>query len=198
VKKKKDLRRAEIIKEAALLFKQKGVGGTSMRDLAEQVGMDAATMYHYISSKDEILKTICFDIAHTYVTQLAEIEKASLTFTQKLKALVKLHIHLMTTKGAEVSVANNDWKYLSPEALLEFKGLRKQYENKLAAFIEAGKQAGELREVNTSVALFTLLSAVRWVELWWRQDRGISIEELESSILTILFQGLENRESAGQ
>ncbi|MFB9862006.1 TetR/AcrR family transcriptional regulator [Rufibacter immobilis] len=190
-KKKKDIRREFIIEEAAKLFKEKGFGGTSMRDLAEQVGMDAATMYHYISSKDEILKTICFDIAHTYITQLTEIEQAPQPITQKLKALIGLHIRLMTTKGPAVSVANNDWKFLSPEPLQEFKNLRSRYEKKLASFIEQGVQAGELQEVNASVALFTLLSAVRWVELWWKPNRGVSPEELENTILTILFKGLE-------
>ncbi|WP_181306334.1 TetR/AcrR family transcriptional regulator [Rufibacter sp. XAAS-G3-1] len=195
IKKKKDLRRESIIEAAALLFKQKGFGGTSMRDLADQAGMDAATMYHYISSKDEILKTICFDIANRYVSQLEEIEASQSTYTQKLKALVRLLIHLMVNKGAEVSVANNDWKYLSPEALEEFKRLRSHYEKRLASLIEKGVEAGELQDVNQSVALFTLLSAVRWVELWWKPGRGISLEELENTILTVLFQGLEKKEA---
>ncbi|MBC3541588.1 TetR/AcrR family transcriptional regulator [Rufibacter sediminis] len=193
-KKKKDLRRENIIEIAAQLFKQKGFSGTSMRDLAEQVGMDAATMYHYISSKDEILKTICFGIATTYITQLGEIESSDSSYIEKLKALVRLHLHLMTTKGAEVSVANNDWKYLSPEALQEFKDLRSHYEKRFASLIEEGIQAGELQEVNRSVALFTLLSAVRWVELWWKPNRGITLEELENTILTILFNGLEKKQ----
>ncbi|WP_207430257.1 TetR/AcrR family transcriptional regulator [Sabulibacter ruber] len=193
IKKKKDIRREFIIGEAAKLFKQKGYGGTSMRDLAEQVGLDAASMYHYIKSKDEILQGICFDIANTYVSQLTEIENATQSYSQKLKALVRLHIHLMTTKGPEVSVANNEWKSLSADALTEFKSLRSQYEKRLAALIEAGAEAGEFQQVNTSVALFTLLSAIRWVELWWKPDRGIATEELENSILTILFQGLERK-----
>jgi AcrR family transcriptional regulator len=193
VKKKKELRRDAIIEEAAKLFKLKGFGGTSMRDLAEQVGMDAASMYHYIKSKEEILQTICFQVANAYVSQLHQIEQTDASYTQKLKALVRQHILLMTTKGAEVSVTNNEWKYLSEEALTEFRNLRSQYEKKLASLIEEGVAAGELQDVNPSVALFTLLSAVRWVELWWKPNRGISAVELENTILTILFNGLEKK-----
>ncbi len=180
-----------ILEEAAILFKQKGFAGTSMRDLAERIGIDAASMYHYISSKDEILRTICFNISNTYRSQLAEIENTQASYTEKLKALVRLHIRIMIEKGAEVSVTNNDWKYLSEDSLLHFKELRKDYENRLAAMLEKGVAAGEFEKLNTSVALFTILSAVRWVELWWRPGRGISTEELEDSIITILFKGLE-------
>jgi TetR/AcrR family transcriptional regulator, cholesterol catabolism regulator len=180
-----------ILEEAAKLFKQKGFAGTSMRDLAEQIGIDAASMYHYISSKDEILRTICFNISNTYLSQLAEIEQTPASYTVKLKALVRLHIRIMITKGAEVSVTNNDWKYLAEDSLLQFKELRKDYETRLSALLEKAIKAGEFEKVDVSVALFTILSAMRWVEFWWRPGRGISTEELENSIITILFKGLE-------
>ncbi len=47
--------------------------------------------------------------------------------------------------------------------------------------------------MNVSVALFTVLSAVRWVELWYRPGRGLSADELESNILTVLLGGLEQK-----
>jgi len=180
-----------ILEEAAKLFKQKGFAGTSMRDLAERIGIDAASMYHYISSKDELLRTICFNISNTYISQLAEIEQTEATYAEKLKALVRLHIRIMIAKSAEVSVTNNDWKYLAEDSLSRFKEQRKKYERGVAALLEKGVAAGEFQAVNTSVALFTILSAVRWVELWWRPGREISTEELENSIITILFKGLE-------
>ena len=44
--------------------------------------------------------------------------------------------------------------------------------------------------MNVSVALFTILSGVRWVELGYRPGRGITAEELEENIMTILLNGL--------
>ncbi|TPE44265.1 TetR/AcrR family transcriptional regulator [Pontibacter mangrovi] len=180
-----------ILEEAAKLFKQKGFAGTSMRDLAERIGIDAASMYHYISSKDEILRTICYNISTVYISQLAEIEQKQATYTQKLKDLVRLHIRVMVTRSAEVSVTNNDWKYLAEDSLQQFKARRKEYERGVAALLEKGVAAGEFEALDTSVALFTILSAVRWVELWWRPERGITPDELENAIITILFKGLE-------
>jgi len=191
VKTKKSAKRELILAEAAKLFKDRGYSGTSMRDLAGQVGMEAASMYNHIKSKDELLDTICFRISDTYISQLTEIERTAIPYSEKIKSLVRLHIRLMVEDSAAVSVANHDWKYLPEPRLTEFKQARKNYEKGFAALIEAGIAAGEFRPVNVSVALFTVLSAVRWVELWYRPGRGLTADELESNILTVLLGGLE-------
>ncbi len=193
LKTKKSVKRELILAEAAKLFKDRGYSGTSMRDLAGQVGMEAASMYNHIKSKDELLDTICFRISDTYISQLTAIEHTAISYGAKIKALVRLHIRLMVEDGAAVSVANHDWKYLPEPRLTEFKQARKSYEKGFAALIEAGIAAGEFRPVNASVALFTVLSAVRWVELWYRPGRGLSAEELENNIITVLLGGLEQR-----
>ncbi len=192
LKTKKSVKRELILAEAAKLFKDRGYSGTSMRDLAGQVGMEAASMYNHIKSKDELLDTICFRISDTYISQLAEIERTGTSYGEKIKSLVRLHIRLMVEDGAAVSVANHDWKYLPEPRLTEFKQARKNYEKGFAALIEAGIAAGEFRPVNASVALFTVLSAVRWVELWYRPGRGLSAQELENDIITVLLSGLEH------
>lgn len=190
---RKTNKRQLILEEAAKLFKQKGFGGTSMRDLAGEVGIEAASMYNHIKSKDEILELICFRVSGTYISQLAEIEATDASYVEKIKALISLHIRLMIEDGAAVSVANHDWKYLREPALTEFKDARKQYEKGFAALIERGIAAGEFQPVNVSVALFTILSAVRWVELWYRPGRELSAEELEANIITMLLTGLEKK-----
>jgi AcrR family transcriptional regulator len=86
-----------------------------MRDLAEKVGMEAASMYNHIKSKDEILELICFKIANQYISQLQEIENTNQSFQDKLRAIIGLHVQLIIEDSASVSVANNDWKYLSEE-----------------------------------------------------------------------------------
>lgn len=187
---KKPNKRQLILDEAAKLFKLKGFGGTSMRDLAGEVGMEAASMYNHIKSKDEILEHLCFHVSDTYIAQLAQVEQMPGSNGDKLKELLRLHIHLMIEEGAAVSVANNDWKYLTSGKLEQFKEARKRYERGFATLIEQGIAAGEFQPVNASVALFTILSAVRWVELWYRPGRGVTARELEQDIMTILLNGL--------
>lgn len=190
-KKRRPEQRQLILEEAAHLFKERGFGSSSMRDLGARVGLDAASMYNHIRSKDEILDTICFQVSDTYIAQLTEVEQMAGTYLEKITELLRRHVRLMTTHGAAVSVANNEWKALTEPRLTEFKQARKRYEKGFAALIEQGIAAGELQVVNVSVALFTLLSAVRWVELWYRPGRDLSAAELENDLLTLLLDGLK-------
>lgn len=193
VKKDKLSKPGLILKEAAKLFTQNGFGGTSMRDLAKEVGMEAASMYYHIGSKDEILERICFEIAHRYLSHLEEIEQTDDSYLDKLKALIRLHIKMIVANGPEVSVMNHDWKYLRKEKLTEFKELRKFYETRLQQLLENGIAAGEFAPVNPSIGLFTILSSIRWIEFWWKPERGISTRELEDSIITILLNGIQKK-----
>lgn len=193
VQKSRANKRQLILTEAAQLFRERGFSGASMRDLGERAGMDAASMYNYIRSKDEILESICFQVAHQYLAQLTEAQAIEATYLEKIKVLIALHVRLMTQNGAAVSVANTDWKSLTGAKLIEFKAARKRYEKGLAALIEQGIAAGELQPVNVSVAMFTILSAVRWVELWHRPSCSLSAAKLEANIITVLLNGLEKK-----
>lgn len=188
-------RRAEIIEIAARLFKIKGFTATTMRDIAEQVGMEAASMYNHIKSKDEILQAICFKISNEYIAQLTVIENQIKSPVEKIKELIRLHVRIIITDIDSISVANNEWKHLSDDALTAFKEARRDYEQRFAKIIEAGIAAGELQPINVSVALFTILSAVRWVELWYKNDRDISPEILEENIISLLMNGLQKHVS---
>jgi AcrR family transcriptional regulator len=184
-------RKQHIHQIAAVLFKEKGYNATTMRDLAEKVGMEAASLYNHIKSKEEILQEICFKIAHTYLSQLDKIEQEEVSYTEKIEALIRLHIRIITEEIEAVNVANNEWKHLSEPYLSDFISIRKNYEKRFAALIQAGIEKGEFQKVLPSVALFTILSAVRWVELWYKPAREISPKELEDNILAMLMNGLK-------
>lgn len=191
ITKNKVTKRTLIISEASKLFREKGFGGSSMRDLAEKVGIEAASIYNHIRSKDEILEEICFDMARKYLAQLSEIEKQDMSYPQKIEALIAFHVQLIIEDANAVSVVNNDWKYLSSEKIESFKTMRHDYEQGFAALISKGIEAGDFKKINISIALFTILSSLRWVELWYKPTRGVTKEDLAKDISTILMNGVK-------
>ena len=183
-------RRDHILRESAMLFQERGFGGATMRDIAVRVGIEAGSMYNHIASKQELLEAICFRIADLYSSQLKEIETLYLSPAEKIEALVRLHVRILIEDGASVFVANNEWKSLNPQKLDIFKRMQTSFEERCKALLQAGIESGVFKPVNTSVALHTLLSSVRWVGHWYVPDRGIQVEALENDIVTLVMGGL--------
>jgi AcrR family transcriptional regulator len=99
---KKDI----IIEKASKLFREKGFGAASMRDLAENVGVEAASLYNHIQSKSEILQAICFKVANEFTTQLTETENQTFSITNKIELIIRFHITMMLDEFDEVFVAD--------------------------------------------------------------------------------------------
>lgn len=175
---------------ATELFHQNGFSASTMRDLAGRLNIEAASLYNHIKSKDEMLEAVCLRIANSYAEHLGRIEQEG-TAAEQIAALIRLHVRMIIDDKAAVSVANNEWKHLKEPALTTFKSIRRDYERRFAAIIERGIREGVFRQVNASVALFTILSSVRWVELWFRPDRGIDPQTLENDMVTMLLNGLQ-------
>nr|WP_291060392.1 TetR/AcrR family transcriptional regulator C-terminal domain-containing protein [Empedobacter sp. UBA1863] len=134
---------------------------------------------------------MCFKVANQYVSHISSIEDTNESNVQKLRDLIQLHVRMIIDEPNEVSVANNDWKNLSDTKKDLYKTIRKGYEKRIANLIKAGIAAGEFKDLNVSVALFTLLSSLRWIELWYKPGRDISPEQLENDLMTLLINGFQ-------
>jgi len=179
-----------IIQKAASLFRKKGFIGTSMRELAENIGVEASSLYNHIGSKSEILQHICFKVANDFMLQLNETEKKETSTVAKLESLIKFHIHMMMDGYDEVYVANHEWKQLEEPFLSNFLNQRKLYENSMIELVKKGIQKKELTNIHPHVAVFTILSAVRGLELWQRHKKNVSIKEIETNMIKHLLNGI--------
>ena len=179
-----------IHKKAAELFREKGFARSSMRMLAETMGIEAASLYNHIGSKSEILESICFKIAHQFTLHLNEVVSKSDSAISKLENLIRFHIHMMMVSYDELYVANHEWNQLEEPFLGEFSNQRKVYERGWVEIIQQGIKNKEIKETHPHVAVITLLSAVRGLEFWKRNQKNISIKELELNMTDLLLNGL--------
>src|SRR5215204_4733215 len=95
-------RKDVIITKAAKLFREKGFSATSMRDLAEHVGVEAASLYNHISSKAEILQEICFKVANQFMSHIEEVDNSQRTAIAKIEEILRFHIRQMVQHYEEV------------------------------------------------------------------------------------------------
>jgi AcrR family transcriptional regulator len=179
-----------ITKKAAALFRKKGFAASSMRELAENIGVEASSLYNHIGSKSEILQTICFKVANDFNLHIDEVEKRKEDSLAKLENLVRFHVHMMVDQFDEVYVANHEWKQLKDPYLGNFLSQRKIYEGRMIQIVKEGVEAGTIKPIQPHVAVLTILSAVRGIEYWQRHKKEPGISDLENDMVEHLLHGL--------
>ncbi len=189
--KKNGTKKDVITKTGAALFRKKGFAASSMRELADNIGVEASSLYNHIGSKSEILQSICFKVANDFNMHLHEVEIMQGNIVSKLENLISFHIHMMLDNYDEVYVANHEWKQLEEPYLSNFLNQRKIYEGRLVDMINTGIQNGELKKMHPHVAVLIILSAVRGLEFWQANKKNISVADLEKDIVNHLLNGLK-------
>lgn len=190
---KKASKKELILRRAAAMFREKGFAATSMRDLAEMVGIEAASLYNHIRSKNEILEAICFDVANIFNTHMEAVETSSKRSILKIEELLRFHIRQMVENYEEVYVSDREWKHLDEPYLSNFQTQRRNYRKKFAAIIEEGIAKDEIRRIDAPTAVLIILHAVSGIESWHRSKAKISAEELEDNMLKIMIDGLRKQ-----
>jgi AcrR family transcriptional regulator len=185
-------KKEQIYKAAAKLFREKGYNAASMRDLAGRVQLKASSLYSHIGSKEEILIKICLDNAHHFIAGMESVENMHRSITEKIKALLLLHIRTAIEDTTSVTVFNDEWKHLSEPYLSQFVQLRKDYENRFRAIIKTGVETGEIKKMNTEILLYSLLNSVQWLHYWYKPEGNIKQNELERDIVLMLMEGIVN------
>ncbi|MBN8664753.1 MAG: TetR family transcriptional regulator [Chitinophagales bacterium] len=179
-----------IVSKAASLFREKGYKATSMRELADAVGVEAASLYNHIHSKTEILHVICFNVANRFMSHMESIELENVSAIIKVEKLLRFHINEMLHQYEEVYVSDREWKHLTDPYLSNFQNQRRTYRKRFAAIIEKGIVAGEIKSIDAPTAVLIMLHAVSGIESWHRSTAKISGIELEENMVTIMVDGL--------
>src|SRR5690349_23200416 len=154
-------RKEQVIRSAAELFKEKGYAASSMRDLAQKLGIEAASLYSHIKSKEEILQTLCFDMAAEFRTSLDEVERQKVSAKEKLTLGIIGHVNVMAKDLTASAVFMNEHRHLSQPYLRDFLLLRINYINRFKSIIEEGVQSGECKNsIDTKLAVLTIFSSL--------------------------------------
>jgi TetR/AcrR family transcriptional regulator, cholesterol catabolism regulator len=185
-------RKEQVIRKAAELFKKKGYAAASMRDLAQLLGIEAASLYSHIKSKEEILRSLCFDMAAEFRKSLEEVEKQDVSASEKLKHGIIGHIQVMAKDLTASAVFMNEHRHLSHPYLRDFLLLRINYINRFKSIIEEGVKNNEFKEsIDKKLAVMTLFSSLNWMPMWYDPGSAIVPSQLGHQLADMLVNGLK-------
>ncbi|MFM8913398.1 MAG: TetR/AcrR family transcriptional regulator [Flammeovirgaceae bacterium] len=185
-------RKEQVIRSAAQLFREKGYAASSMRDLAQKLGIEAASLYSHIKSKEEILQSLCFDMATEFRKSLKEVESKKVSASEKLKLGIIGHIQVMAKDLVASAVFMNEHRHLSQPYLRDFLLLRINYINRFKEIIEEGIKNGEFKEnIDKKLAVMTLFSSLNWMPMWYDPHSNMMPADIGQQLADILVTGLK-------
>lgn len=183
-------RKDQIETVATALFKERGFAATSMRDLANEVGIEAASIYSHVRSKEELLQSICFKMAQEFFEILENPQTRQLPFNQQLREIISAHVAIITRNVAASVVFQQEWRHLSEPYLSHFLELRKQYEQRIRDIVWQGTETGEFVSSDAGFVTRTLLSSLNWIPQWYRLDGELTPADIARNIADLFLNGL--------
>jgi len=183
-------RKEEIVDVASQLFKERGYSAVSMRDIAQEIGMKAASLYNHIESKQEILSLLILELARKFTSGMAEVMETKISPLQKIEKLIQLHIDITVNYSEALAALNNDWMHLEGKDLEEFTHMREEYEQNFRNIIKEGISLGQLQPRHPEVILFSILSTLRTLYLWYQKRGKLDVNVLKKDMVAVLLRGI--------
>ena len=183
-------RKDQIIKVASSLFKEKGYNAVSMRDIANEMGIKAASLYNHISGKQEILSTLVLDLAKKFTRGMEEVVASSDKPVDKIKAVIEMHIDITVEDSEALASLNNDWMHLENDDLKNFVQMRENYEENFRNIVKEGIASGDFKQRHPEVILFSILSTLRTLYLWYQKRGKLDVNILKKDMVAVMLNGI--------
>jgi AcrR family transcriptional regulator len=185
-----DIRRKQILDTAVRFFRTVGYEAASLRDLAADVGINKATIYHYFKSKEEILFHIIDDVGESLLRGLREARARNADPLDGLEAMVRFQIGYMEGHLEEIKVLVEEQKSLGSELAERTRvtqgKILELYERTLTECMDKGL----VRRVHLATAAFSILGHINWLYQWYKPTGALTIRQLTEEIVSILREGL--------
>src|SRR6478735_12269933 len=123
-------RRDELTRIAARLFAERGYQGTSLADLAEALGVQKASLYHHIDSKEDLLWDVAWDGALAFHAALDGVP-ADAPAAERIHLALRAHLAVVSTQLDIATVFVREWRYLEGERRERFVAERRRYEERV-------------------------------------------------------------------
>ena len=186
-------RKDQITQIAQNKFREKGYRAVSMRELADHVGIEAASFYNHFDSKEGILKEICFRMAAEFFNELEAAIKDEKHYDKQLTKAIASHIKVITENTDASAVFFHDWRYLSEPYLSEFKEMRRKYEAIFRKIIREGMSKSIFEKQDETFSVLTIFSSLNWVYEWYDPKGKFTPQQIAENLSSLILDGMRKR-----
>lgn len=183
-----DSPKGRLLLGAAYLFHKQGYAKTTVRELANFIGIQSGSLFHHFKSKDDILANVMHEtIVYNHARLLDAIAQSNDPELQ-LKYLIKAELVSITgDTGSAMAVLVYEWFALSKERQDELLKLRNAYEDIWFSVIA---QLRDLGKIQHDVFIWRRLlgGAIAWTVTWYNPNGKMSMDELTETVLDMALR----------
>jgi len=180
--------KGRLLAAAAKLFREKGYSGTTVRDLAAEVGILSGSIFHHFKNKDEILFGVMKEVVSAMNASLVARLALETESRGRVKALIEHELTFIHGgPGNAMSVLVYEWRALSEVRQQQILEQRENYERLWQATLEEAHSAALIR-IEPDVLRQLLHGAIAWSANWYKQGGDLSMDDLVERTLTLAVQ----------
>ncbi len=186
--------RDDILLAAAQIFSEKGYHAASMADIAEAVNVQKASLYHHVSSKQEILVALLDQAMDLLTQRLTDVLEQPLTVEEKLRLAMASYLEILTENHNLSSVLLMEHRSLTPELSARHIPRRDRYEGLWRALIQEGMDSGLFCCVDPVIATRALLGVMNWTITWFHKGGPLTYQDIAGQYAQLFLNGLLARD----
>lgn len=187
----KSIRKQRIIDTAAYLFRKKGYSSTSLDDISGELGVSKAALYHYVSSKDELLSIIYTQALNNIFMGISEILSMDLPPDEKLRLVIRNHVKNIIIKNLSMfSVFFTEENQLPAKDYQKILEGKRKYNHMVEEIIREGISKGVFKKMDIRLQSNTILGMCNWIYKWYKSDQNIyTAEQIADHFIGLLETG---------
>lgn len=183
--------REAILDASVTLFSERGYTGTSMRDIAQKVGVLPGSLYAHIKSKEEILAEIVTSGIAEFLEIQDSIEASGAAPEERLREAIRLHVNVVARNPERTLVVFHQWRFLGEPHRSSAVKMRRRYGQMFANILTQQPYfKGNSKDPQIRIQCFTILGALNWTPEWYSPTGPYSPDELGKRMADSLVQGL--------
>ena len=175
-------REDEILAAAARMFREKGYHGTSVRDIAESVGLLKGSLYHYIRSKEELLARLFDGALEGTVRELEAIANRDASASERLHDMVTTYVRAVTANLDAVGLYLREWRSLPAPDLRRLRAKRHAMRALFEDVVAKGVRTREFAAGDEKIATLAILGMCNWIFEWYRPRGRLRPENLANQL----------------
>ena len=187
--------REDILEAAAQIFSQKGFHAASMQDIAQAVNLQKASLYHHVSSKQEILVELLDRALDLLIKRMEDVVHQPLPPDEKLRQAIYAYLEGMLSHRDLAAVLLLEHRSLEPEFSVRHIPRRDRFEQLWRDLIVEGLDQGVFCCTEPGITGRALLGVMNWTITWYRSEGTFTPQEIGDRFCELFLNGLLTRPS---